>query len=81
MNYNCGVLKFSKLSSDLNSRAQVIIVFSRSDPVEDTWGGGGGWGVSILHEFTKLISEDFAKDWHKIGILQQKINEDWHFFC
>jgi hypothetical protein len=37
MNYNCVcVLKFSKFSSDLNLRAQVIIVFSRSGG-KNTW--------------------------------------------
>jgi hypothetical protein len=33
--------------------------------------------------FTKLhigLVVLFAKEWHKIGILQWKINEDWHFF-
>ena len=29
---------------------------------------------------TNKIWADFAKNEHKIDILQYKINEDWHFF-
>jgi hypothetical protein len=36
--------------------------------------------VSVLLDMTSKIWADFAKDWYKIGILQLKINEDWHFF-
>jgi hypothetical protein len=29
---------------------------------------------------TSKIWADFANDWHKIGILQWKINGVWHLF-
>ena len=32
--------------------------------------------VSVLSDMTSKIWAYFAKDWHKIGILQWKINED-----
>jgi hypothetical protein len=35
---------------------------------------------SVLSDMTSKVWSDFAKDWHKIGILKKKINEDWHFF-
>jgi hypothetical protein len=36
--------------------------------------------IDFFHYMTGKIWADFAKDWHKIGILQWKINEDWHFY-